>query len=376
MILARLGTIAYIAWAVFASQHVDLKAQAVLLFLRSHSPESIGDSYVLALAANALHALDHGGTTARPYLERLRAQAQQSSDGKLMWWSTSPRRRTMFLGAGESGSIETTALAAPANVTGGHDLETTRRTLGWLVAHKDGTGTWQLTRATVLALKALLAGMGKPLGDERPRRIAVKLDDQLVREINIPADQADVLQQLDLSDRISSGIHRLGLEDRGGADSTYQVVFRYHVHEPGKAGNDQASQAPEPLAIRLDYDRTTLAVDDVLNATATVMNRGSQAARMVILDLPIPAGFVIEPDNLAAALKSQAIAKFQLTPRAVIVYLRDLAPQSPLVLRYRLRAAMPVKLVTPAARVYEYYNPSRHGISPAVSLTVMDKDST
>ncbi len=68
---------------------------------------------------------------------------------------------------------------------------------------------------------------------------------------------------------------------------------------------------------------------------------------MVILDLPIPAGFVIEPDNLAVALKSQAIAKFQLIPRAVIVYLRDLPPQFPLVLRYRLRAVMPVKLVTP-----------------------------
>ncbi len=69
MILARLGMIAYIAWAVFASQHVDPKAQAVLSFLCSHLPESIGDSYVLALVANALLALDHGGITARPYLE-------------------------------------------------------------------------------------------------------------------------------------------------------------------------------------------------------------------------------------------------------------------------------------------------------------------
>ncbi len=52
-------------------------------------------------------------------------------------------------------------------------------------------------------------------------------------------------------------------------------MFRYNVHEPGKPGNARASRAREPLAIRLDYDRTTLAVDDVLNATATVMNRGS-----------------------------------------------------------------------------------------------------
>jgi uncharacterized protein YfaS (alpha-2-macroglobulin family) len=150
-------------------------------------------------------------------------------------------------------------------------------------------------------------------------------------------------------------------------------VFRYHEPESKPARNEGIPPAREPLTIRLDYDRATLAVDDVLMATATVVNQRPETAPMVILDLPIPAGFVIEPDVLALAVKSQTVAKYQLTPRAAIVYLRNLEPDRPLILRYRLRAAMPVKVTIPAARAYEYYDPSRQGMSPAVSLTVRAK---
>lgn len=39
-------------------------------------------------------------------------------------------------------------------------------------------------------------------------------------------------------------------------------------------------------------------------------------------------------------------------------------------LRYHLRATMPVKLTVPAARAYEYYDPSRQGASSTARLTV------
>ena len=276
----------------------------------------------------------------------------------------------MFYGAGESESIETTALATMALVAARHDPETARGALAWLVAHKDASGTWHSTQATVLALKALLAGTGQPLGSDHPRQITVKVDNQVLHQIEIPKDQADVLKQVDLSDRVSSGMHRICLEDRGNADSGYQVVFRYHVPQLKKPGNDQASGAREPLSIRLEYDRTTLAVNDILTATATVTNRQSQAAPMVILDLPVPAGFVVDPEELEAAVRSQGIAKYQLTPRAAIIYLRDLEPGHPVTLRYRLRATMPVKLTVPSARVYEYYDPSRQATGTVTWLTV------
>ena len=107
-----------------------------------------------------------------------------------------------------------------------------------------------------------------------------------------------------------------------------------------------------------------------MTAVASVVNNRPEPAPMVILDLPIPAGFAIDADDLAGLVKAGSIAKFQLTARSAIVYLRDLKPGAPLTLRYRLRATMPVKLTVPPARAYEYYDPAREGSSPTVRLTV------
>ena len=84
---------------------------------------------------------------------------------------------------------------------------------------------------------------------------------------------------------------------------------------------------------------------------------------MVILDLPIPAGFEITPDQLAELDGSKLIEKYQIRARKAIIYLRDVQPGKPLTLRYDLRAKMPVKVAVPAARAYEYYNPDKQAVS-------------
>jgi uncharacterized protein YfaS (alpha-2-macroglobulin family) len=111
-------------------------------------------------------------------------------------------------------------------------------------------------------------------------------------------------------------------------------------------------------------------VDQNITAVATAVNNRSEPAPMVILDLPIPAGFALDADDLTAAVKAGTLARFQLTPRSVITYLRDLPPGAPVALRYHLRATMPVKLTVPAAHAYEYYDPARQGFSATARLTV------
>ena len=86
----------------------------------------------------------------------------------------------------------------------------------------------------MLALKALVAGTGKPLGSETPRRIVITLDGAVVHELVIAANEADVMRQVDLSDQLARGTHHLSLDGRAGRNSAYQVVFRYH--EPDAAG--------------------------------------------------------------------------------------------------------------------------------------------
>ncbi len=375
--LARLSTTAYIAWSVFSGQAVEPASQATRAYLEREAVMARDDPYVLALVANALLAIDRTGAAARPHLERLTSLRQTSNQGKLVWWgdgdSDSVSKRTLFFGSGPSRRIETTALAALALANAGQSFDSVRGALAWLIAAKDGQGTWASTQATVLALKALLAGTGKPLGGDKPRRIVILLDGEIVQELAISADQADVVRQVDLSDRIAKvpGTRRLTIEDRSGTDSCYQVVFRYH--EPDKLDRAAAKADGMPFTISLHFDRTLMAVDETATAVVSVVNNRPEPAPMVILDLPIPAGFAIDGDELAALVDAGSIEKFQVSARAAIVYLRDLKPGVLLTVRYRLRATMPVKLAVPPARVYEYYDPSREGSSRSVGLLVTAK---
>jgi uncharacterized protein YfaS (alpha-2-macroglobulin family) len=360
---ARLATTAYIAWAVFASQTDRGSAQTTLDYLRSTSAEDIRDPYVLAMVANAISVIDRRAAAAGPYLDRLEQLKQLSPDGQLAWWGAPQDGRTIFFGGGRSGQVETTALAALAMIKSSGHSATARAALAWLATAKDPNGTWHSTQATVLALRALLAGTNKPLGGPVARTIAIELDGQPLRQLTIAAGQADVMQQLDLTSHVAAGKHRLRLVDRSGRSTGFEVASRYHV-----AKSSQPDQ--QPLKIDLVYDRDQLRMNDALTATATITSRLAEPVPMVMVDLPIPPGFTIDTEQLDEYVSGGEIAKYQLTPRSVILYLRELLDGDPLVLTYKLRATLVVRTTAPAARVYEYYDPDRQGTSGTALLTV------
>ena len=217
-------------------------------------------------------------------------------------------------------------------------------------------------------LKALLAGTGRPLASDRPPHVEIRCDGKLVRELVVPTLQADVVQQIDLSSLMSVGKHRLALVNRSDTAAVYQTSISYclpEAEEPGERG---------PLGIQIAYDKTELYVNDVVALRARVVNQTSATAPMVILDLPIPAGFAVAPEDFDELTAAGTIAKYQLTPRSAVVYLRQLLPAEPLVLHYRLRATMPVKITTAPARAYEYYDPDKQVASAVAHLTVTARE--
>jgi uncharacterized protein YfaS (alpha-2-macroglobulin family) len=362
---AKLSTTAYVAWAVFGGSGASSSAEATRQFLLSHRPDAINDPYLLALVANALLAIDGEGRDALPYLDRLESLKKEADDGKLCFWELTPKGRTAFYGAGRGGSVETTALATLALLHRNHSPETSRRALAWLVKQRSVYGTWPSTQATVLALKALVAGTARPAGDGE-RRITLSWDGK-EQQVVIPADQAEVMKQIDLSAGLKAGTHRLTLTETRGTAAGYQVAFRYHVPDAGPPEEDR------PLKMEMTYGRTELKVDDVLPITATVTNRMTEAAPMVILDLPVPAGFALDADALAELVKEKKVEKYQVNGRGVVVYLRGLDAGQSLAVKYALRATTPAKVSVSPARAYEYYDPDKQGTSEAAQLTVMPR---
>ncbi len=125
------------------------------------------------------------------------------------------------------------------------------------------------------------------------------------------------------------------------------------------------------LSVDVAYDRQKLGVNGTMTATATVENTTDRPAPMIIVDLPIPAGFTLETDSFSNLVGTGAIAKFQTTSQSAIIYLRSIDNKARATLRYRMRATMPVTLTVPPAVVYEYYNAEQRAMSRAAQIVVL-----
>lgn len=359
--LARLSTTAYVAWAVFNGGNATQEARATREYLLTQPAAGIKDPHVLALVCLALHAIDPQAAELTAYLDALADLAKKEGDSKA-YWQKPAGRRTMFYGHGQSADVETTALATLALLSAKRSPEVARPALAWLVSKKDAGGTWSTTQATVLALKALIAGQSS--AEPAERSLVLKLGDH-EQKLTIPADQGEVLKMVDLSAHVKPGDNRLSLTETTKTGVSYQVVFRNHVPEAKQPAKDDG-----PLGITLKYDRTSLAVDDVVRATATVTNNMRTEVPMVMLELPVPPGFEADADALAKEVDGKVIARVQVRPRSVLVYFVRLGLEDRQVLKYTLRAKMPVKAVAGPAQVYEYYDPAKRAQTPTTRFEV------
>jgi CD109 antigen len=91
---------------------------------------------------------------------------------------------------------------------------------------------------------------------------------------------------------------------------------------------------------------------------------------MVIVDLGLPPGFTLIPENLNRLVDQKVIEKYSTTGRQIIVYLREVDHGKPIEIKYQLLAKYPLKAKTPKSAVYEYYNPDVRVEANPVQLTV------
>jgi uncharacterized protein YfaS (alpha-2-macroglobulin family) len=143
--------------------------------------------------------------------------------------------------------------------------------------------------------------------------------------------------------------------------------LRYHVPESARP------KVEEAFAVDVRYDRTELKVGEALKAEATVRGTGNTPSPMVMLELPVPAGFTADAEQFRGLVEAKTVARYQVQPGKVLLYLRELEPGRPLTVAYRLTATLPVKVTVPPARAYEYYDPDRQGTSRPETVTVRER---
>jgi hypothetical protein len=367
----RLPVAAYIVWALTEAGYEDEAGTQKGLDYVRESWRDAEDPYVLALVANALATADPEGSSTKAALDKLAEMAEIVGNGA--YWASDI---ATFMGStGDTGSIETTALAAYAFLRAEQHTDLANQALTYLIQQKDSYGTWHSTQATVLTLKALLLSVAKG-GEGSEATVMVSLNGEQADPILINKENSDVVQQVSFTDRPVHGDNTLRIQVDGEGNLMYQVSTRYYL-----PWDKVPSPRPEAslMDIAVAYDRTELAVNDVIRVSVNVeLKQG--AARQAIVDLGIPPGFEVLTEDLAdlvarhsdlpADYQGTKFSRFDLTGRQIILYLEGLQAGQPLEFDYRIRARYPIKAQTPPSAAYDYYNPGVSGVSAPAAIQV------
>lgn len=363
---ARLLMTATAAWALFKDREENEGQALTRDYLLANAAGDIDDPYILAMMIHALAAIDRQMPEIGAYADRLEALHETEAEGQHVFWTRGGDVGNLLYSRGRSAEVEVTSLATLALIEIGRGARLAPGALQWLVVQKDPEGTWHTTQATVLALKALLAGSSATVGEGMSRVLIVTVDGMQSQRLEVPANQAEVVQQIDMSGQFGvAGPHRVEIQEESSTAIAFQFNLSYYRPIESEEPSDE-----EPLAIDLVYDRDRLQVDESVDVRVSVLNQSDETAPMVMLDLPVPAGFAVNRAGLDAAVKDGRIGKYQVSATQIIVYLRQLSPTEPLELNYSLRATMPVRIQVPPAQVYEYYDPDRNSKGGSIELQV------
>jgi uncharacterized protein YfaS (alpha-2-macroglobulin family) len=356
---------AYIAWALQNTGYSGPAIEKARQFIGSHMDGAI-DPYTLAVLANL--AADYGrDRTFTNRAMRLLLDAR-TERGDQAWWNA---EETGVYATGESAAVETTGLAVQALLKWGGDAGAAAKALAYIASKKDATGAWRTTQATIMALRALLLASSKSTADVRGT-VEITLNGNPVERLTLTPENNDLFHQFALKNVDSSGANTVEVRFNGKGSLAYQVAGRYFVPWSERPVN-------EPLSITVDYDRTRLAQDDILTATATIRSHLGKTANMVMVDLGIPPGFDLLAEDLQAFQEKTAnrqggrLEKFSLTGTQAILYFDFVPAGAQVELKFRLRAKYPIRARTLQSRVYEYYDPQVGSVARPVQLEVRNK---
>jgi uncharacterized protein YfaS (alpha-2-macroglobulin family) len=353
---------AYIAWSLANIGYQGAAVDRAKHYIESQSGAQ-PDTYTLAVIANFAADYTKDSDFTRHSMQAL-LDARTDKDNQTSWNA----EETGVYSTGASAAIETTGLASQALLKWGQASETVRKALNFISSHKQASGNWGTTQATIMALRALLLASERGTADVRGN-LQIILNGKPVESLTLTPENNDLLHQFVFKgiDAQQSNSVQLKFEGTGGLG--YQIVGR--TFTPWEAPPDS-----EPLSIDVTYDRTKLAQDDIATAKVTVRNNLSKTANMIMVDVGIPPGFDLLSEDLQSlqekAVHNQngSLEKFSLTATQAILYFNALSPRQTVTFTYRLRAKYPIHAHTFQSRVYEYYDPDVTATAAPVQLDV------
>jgi len=351
----------YVAWALVEAGIRGPELDKALTFLRQNLTET-DSPYTIALAANAFLANDPKDPFGAQLVSILNSQIKIQGGSVYIPSSGVGAMQSR----GRCLDIETTALSALAIMKVNPYADTARKALAWLSEQKDPYGTWRSTQATVLAMKALIAGTGEARStDEQSSRIEVAVNNQPAGAIEIRPGMRDLLYTLDLTHYLQQGDNHIRITPDRTGELPYRLVGTYWV-----PGSEIESTAQKELDIQVDYDKYRLVVDDILRCNVQITRLSDTPTGMAIIDLGVPPGFGVDTSSFEKLVESGTLAKYEVTPNQCILYIRSIVPDKPLHFSYELKALYPIRARVPSSTVYEYYRPKSRDQTLPIDIVI------
>jgi hypothetical protein len=259
-------------------------------------------------------------------------------------------------------------MVAMAFLRSGQHLDLAEQAIRFITSNRSEIGGYGSTQATVMALKALLlaAQMG---GEGGSATVTISLNDSRTHTLTIDESNADVVQQVSFDD-IGSEPSELVITMEGDRAIQYQVSTDYYQPWPGPTSTPSTPPAPQGVRIDVAYDRTELAVNDIVQVSAEVELLSPGMAGTLLVDLGIPPGFTPLSADLDTLVEEGIIERYELTGRQIIFYLANVPSGQLYTLTYRLQARFPIRAQTPASTVYDYYTPQQRATEPPQRIVV------
>lgn len=330
-------TAAYITWALLESGQKAMESEITAL---RKLAESTQDSYIIALAANAL-ALGGDAEGARHCRERLIKQQQQ--DGSVAGAVTS-----ITCSGGEALVIEATSLAVLAWDRDPDCAGAVEKAIQFL-AESCKAGRFGSTQSTILALRAIVAYDKSRARPKAPGKVQVFVDGRPMGDpVAFDKDTQGAIRLPDISELLEPGTHKLELRMTDGSIMPYAISVRYHDTKP-------ASSDACKVGVKIDLADNRLTEGQVSEVKVTVTNRADVGIPTPVAIIGLPGGLEPRHDQLKELVKSGTVAAYEVIGREVVLYWRQLKPHQEVSFPISVVAAVPGSYTGPASRAYLYY---------------------
>lgn len=358
------GKNAYITWALSEAYPDDPRIARSISYLENNMTQIEQDSYLLALTANAFINVDSNSKIAKETLRKLKQEVEQDES---KGYYIKMKRKNHYGSYGNSGNIEVTALSLMAFAKAG-ELDFAQQLNKYIIASKDGRGTWGSTQSTILALKALVENeIANQVVKNNKGDIKVTFNQNESKEITITPENSEVVQSFRFENNVGSQNY-IDIEKDGKIDASIQVIKEYY-EEWDASATPMAYNNTSGLAVSFGFTNPGSLMHNYVPrliqgslATMYVGVSTRQNIQNAVVEIPIPAGFEIEPDSLTAQLSSinnnanSALSKFEIKNGSIILYFNSLNPGMMKTVKIQFYPRTIGKFKVMPARLYNYYD--------------------